>query len=382
MLLRKTSKIKKNDIARPLRFGLLSTLLVSQLLAQDDPPDISILSGKEIYIQFCSRCHGDDGKGNIPKEMLQNMDAPPPDLTEPYFNSGEKRLAWFRVIKFGGDIECLSMSMPSWGESFSDRQIEEMVEHIKTFVPQHEYPQGEVNFLRAHAVTKAFVEQEALLIPTYTSKTVNGENRSETKTTFYYASRFGNRFQYELKAPIQSASSSSGREFGLGNLELGFKYAFFDDHSNGIILSTGIEAEVPTGDESKGFSSGTIIGIPYIAAGIGVGHSVEFQGSAKIDAPFNRSKANPELKYGFSTAFILSDSRMGLFPGIEITGTKDLTNRTHMFSIIPKLYVGLTKRGHVGFSVGSEIPVSSEKAFSSRWLAFLLWDYADGGLWW
>ncbi len=364
-----------------MKHAICFSILSLTAYAQDEQPDIAKLSGKEIYSQFCSRCHGDDGKGQIPEEMIQNMEAPPPDLTEPYFSSGEKRKSWHRVIKYGGSVEGLSMSMPSWGESFSDKQIGEMIEHMKTFVPQEEYPQGEANFLRAHSVTKAFVEQEALLIPTFTSKTVNGVSFNETSTTFYYANRFDNRFQYEAKLPIRTVSSAARSDAGLGNLELGIKYAFADDYRGPSIIAVGFEVELPTGSESKGFSSGTAVAVPYIAAGIGLGPA-EFQASAKVEAPFDRSKASPEFKYGFSTTFIPSDSRLGFFPGIELSGRKDLSTDEHLMTIIPKLYIGLTRRGHIAISVGREIPVSGEKPFDSRWLAFFLWDYADGGLWW
>jgi len=364
-----------------VKYIVCFTILTLSAYAQDEQPDISRLSGKEIYVQFCSRCHGDDGKGQILEELILNMEAPPPDLTEPYFSSGEKRKSWHRVIKYGGSIEGLSMSMPSWGESFSDNQIGEMIEHMKTFVPQEEYPQGEANFLRAHSVSKAFVEQEALLIPTFTSKEENGITVNETRTMLYYANRFANRFQYEAKIPVQTFSTPTRKEAGLGNLELGLKYALADNYQTPSIVSLGFEVELPTGSESKGFSSGTVVAVPYIAAGIGLGPA-EIQVSAKVEAPFDRSKASPELKYGFSATFIPSDSRLGFFPGFEFTGTKDLSTYEHFMSLIPKLYIGLTRRGHVAVSIGREIPIAGEKPFDTRWLAFLLWDYADGGLWW
>ncbi len=376
-LLKKTS----NSIARTLRVGLFCIVLAGSLPAQEQDIDLSRLSGREIYVQFCSRCHGEDGKGNIPEEMLQNMEAPPPDLTEPYFNSAEKRLAWFRVIKFGGDIEGLSMSMPSWGESFSDKQIQEMIEYMKSFIPQDDYPQGELNFLRAHSVTKAYVEQEALIIPAYTLKNAR-QRASETATILYYANRFGNRFQYEVKAPIKSVSSPLRNDWGLGDIELGVKYAFFDDYIKGTIASVGFEVELPTGDEGRGFGKGTVVAVPYFAAGMSANKFLELQGSARIDAPLDPAMANAGLKYGVSAVLILSDSRQGLFPGFELSGQKNLTSEESVFSIIPKVYVGLTRRGHVAISFGIEIPISAQKPFNSRWLAFFLWDYADSGIWW
>jgi len=350
--------------------------------AQEQEIDLSKLTGKDIYVQFCARCHGDDGKGNIPEEMIQNMEAPPPDLTDGYFNTRERRRDWFNVIKFGGGVRGLSMSMPSWGESFSDNQIEECVEYLKTFVEQDRYPQGELNFIRAHTVTKAFVEQEALLIPTFTSRTENGVAVTESNTVLYYANRFGPRFQYEVKLPIQTISSSAQNQWGIGDLELGWKYAFYDDYRARTIATLGLEAALPTGDESKGFGAGTIIVVPYAAAGIGLSDVVELQASAKIETPLEKSKGNPELIYSFSATLTLPESKHGFFPGIEIVGTKNLGVSDHSISLVPKLYIGITQRGHLAVSVGKEIPIYGKEPFDARWRAFFLWDYVDGGLWW
>jgi len=362
--------------------AVFTVSIVHLVHAQDQEIDLSKLSGKDIYVQFCARCHGDDGKGNIPQEMIQNMEAPPPDLTDGYFNTRERRKDWFNVVKFGGGSRGLTMSMPSWGESFTDKQIEECVDYLKTFVDQDRYPQGELNFIRAHSVTKAFVEQEALLIPTFTSKIENGVRMNESSTVVYYADRFGPRFQYEVKLPIQTMSSPGQNEAGIGDLELGWKYAFYDDYRNSTIATVGLEAALPTGSEAKGFGAGTVIAVPYAAAGLGVSDILEFQGSAKVETPLDKSKGDPELVYALSATLTLPESKQGFFPGIELVGTKNLGVSEHVISIVPKLYIGITKRGHIAISIGSEIPISGEKPFESRWLGFLLWDYVDGGLWW
>jgi mono/diheme cytochrome c family protein len=138
---------------------------LSQEEETDETP-LEQMSGKQIYATFCSRCHGDDGRGDVPRELIENMEVEPPDLTEPYFSSREKRKDWRAVVAHGGGARGLSMAMPAWGEALSELQIHETIEYIKSFVDQERYPQGELNFVRGHTTTKAFVEQEALLIPT------------------------------------------------------------------------------------------------------------------------------------------------------------------------------------------------------------------------
>ncbi len=355
------------------------------LQAQDETREIKkieMMTGKEIYVEFCARCHGADGKGQIAPEMIQNMDAPPPDFTDPYLSSSEKHRSWFNVVKEGGGIEGLSMSMPAWGEAISDKQIQEVVEYIKSFVNQDEYPQGELNFIRSHIVTKAFAEQEALIIPSLTTSTVNGQKETGTETILYYANRFGNRFQYEGQFPLKTMHSSSGNDFGIGDVELDLKYAFHDDYKNLNILSAGLELKLPTGDEVKGLGTGTFTLIPYLAGGLEIRDLIQFQTSLELETPFKRSKGDPQVNFAVSSTVLTTQARQGLFPGLEFVASKNLASSEQTLSVVPTLYWAVTKRGHVALSFGAEVPLSGEKSFDTRWLAFLMWDYADGGLWW
>ena len=369
------------------QFRLSVTVLlfvVMHAAAQDDSiavARIEFMSGKELYADFCSRCHGQDGRGKISEEMIGNMDAPPPDFTDPYFSSGEKRRSWFNVIKYGGGIEGLSMSMPAWGEAISDSQINQLVDRLKSFVDQDRYPQGELNFVRAHTVTKAMAEQEALLLPSWTTSTVNGQKETSTRTVLYYANRFGNRFQYEAQVPLCTASVSGGSLYGLGDIELDFKYAFHDDAENLNILSAGFEWKLPTGSASKGFGTGTISAVPYLAGGLEIRDLLQFQSSLEVDAPLDRSKGTPELNFAVSSTLLTTQARQGIFPGLEFDASKNLGNDESTLSVVPTVYFTLSKRGHLALSVGRVFPVSGERTFDSQWLAFFLWDYPDGPLW-
>ncbi len=346
-----------------------------------DIENIKNMNGKQIYELFCAKCHGIDGKGNIPDEIKQNWDVPPPDFTDGYFNTREARNDWYAVIKYGGPARGLSQVMPAFGDIFTDEQIYDIIEHIKSFVDQKKYPQGEVNFLRAHYVKKAYVEQEFLLIPTYTYKFENGHNVNDTKVVLYYANRFGTRFQYEAKLPIQNFKSCVQNTTGIGDLELGLKYAFYDDYKSLSILTAGFEFSLPTGNEAKGFGKGTVVAVPYFAFGEGIFNGkFELQGSVQIETPLNRSKGNPELIYAFSATLILPEGRRGIFPGVELMGVKTLGANEHTISLVPKLYIALTRRGHLAISIGREIPIYGGSPFKYRYVSFVLWDYVDGGI--
>lgn len=347
----------------------------------DDIP-LEKMSGAQIYKSYCSRCHGDDGRGNIDPEILEGLEAPPPDFTEGYFSSREKRKDWQVVTAHGGGVRGLSMSMPAWGEALTEQQIAETVEYIKGFADQSLYPQGELNFFRGHRTTKAFVEQEALIIPSHQFRKVNGVTFSETQALLYYANRFGNRFQYELKAPLIARSAAGANDFGIGDVEVGLKYAFYDNYKSLTIFTAGLEAGLPTGSESKGYGAGTVVAVPYIAAGQGVGKHLQLSSSFKLEIPFDAAKGHTELRSSLLAVLVTGDSKQGFFPGVEFYLKDDLSSASYSLSIIPQMYWGITPRGHLAFSLGYEIPVAGTKPFDGRIAAFFLWDYVDGGLWW
>ncbi len=367
-------------------FGVvcLSLLLCNASPARQQEEEIPLekLSGKQIYAMFCARCHAEDGTGNIDPEMLAGMDAPPPDFTDGYFSSREKRKDWQAVIAHGGSVRGLSMSMPAWNDALTEKQIEETVEYVKSFVDQSKFPQGELNFFRGHYTTKAFVEQEALLIPSYQFKKENGLTNRETKVVAYYANRFGNRFQYEAKLPLLTKSGAGTAATGIGDLELGLKYAFYDNYRSLTIVTAGLEAALPTGSETKGFGAGTVTAVPYIAAAQGIGSSLQLSTSVKGEIPLDRTKGNPELRASFLSMLTLFESKQGVFPGLEVFVKKNLATYDYSLSLIPQVYWGITKRGHLALSLGAEIPVAGTKPFDGKIVAFFLWDYVDGGLWW
>jgi cytochrome c oxidase cbb3-type subunit 3 len=372
-------------IAFPASFALiLGVVALCQPLHAQESDELSIekLTGKQIYTFFCARCHGEDGKGNIDPEIIAGMEAPPPDFTDPYFSSREKRKDWKAVITSGGAARGLSMSMPSWGHVLTEEQINETVEYIKGFVEQDRYPQGELNFIRGHHTTKAFVEQEALLIPTYQTKRLAKGSSVETKITLYYANRFGDRFQYELKLPIHQRVFNTTRSSGIGDAQIGSKYVLYDNYKSMTILSTGIEVTAPTGSVEKGFGVGNMVFTPTVAVGQWIAEMVQLSGSVKIETPVNTQTNQPELRVSLLSVVTLDESKQGVFPGLEVSFKKNLSNAQQSVSFVPQLFWGITPRGHLALSIGAELPIGGARTFDRRFVAFLLWDYVDGGLWW
>jgi hypothetical protein len=78
---------------------------------------------------------------------------------------------------------------------------------------------------------------------------------------------------------------------------------------------------------------------------------------------------------------LTSDSKSGLFPGVESVLYNNLRTRSTTLTVLPKLYWGISLRGHIAVSIGPEIHVAGDERADVTWRAFFLWDYADGGIW-
>lgn len=345
--------------------------------AEAQSPDFRSMNGEEIYASVCSRCHGVYGRGNPPEEVLLGFEVAPRDFHEPYFNSRERRKDWVDVTRFGGPYRGLATTMPSFGDQLSDEQITEVVDYLKAFVDEGAYPQGESNFIRAHFVTKAFPEQEFLVLPEF--RRTKAPALSETRVMFYYSSRFADRFQFEVKAPAINRATPGGNDAGAGDAELGVKWAFFDRRTAPFIAAVGVDVGLPTA--TKGFGEEAFVAAPYVAAGVGMADLIQVQASAKLESPIAAGRTQT-LVGALSTTLTLPGGRQGLFPGLELVSETPFDGSPATLSLAPKLYAGLTKLGHVAVSVGAELPVVGERPYDVRVVAFFLWEYADGGIFW
>lgn len=86
--------------------------------AWDDAAAIS--SGKVIYEQSCSMCHGEDGSGGLPGA---------PDFTSP--EAGDD------LVSNSGEVFCVIAegrgNMPGWKETLTDEQMWQLITYLKTF---------------------------------------------------------------------------------------------------------------------------------------------------------------------------------------------------------------------------------------------------------
>ncbi|MEX1138450.1 MAG: c-type cytochrome [Bacteroidota bacterium] len=352
-----------------MKLLLLSHLCISiPAVAQDEVViGLDTRDGKLMYEAWCARCHGDDGKG--PAEGIV-LETPVPNFSDCSFTSREPRKDWQAVIMHGGPARGLSMTMPSWGEALSLEQADAIIGHIKTFCSESGWPEGELNFRRAQVTGKAFPENEVLIIPTFTAA---GSRSSSTKLA--YESRICKTGQWEIALPFARGPASSG----LGDIELAGKYTFHQSVSSLSIASVGVEVVVPSGSESKGLGDGIWKLAPFLAAAKGFGRSF-LQSSIKLEHPLH-SGQHTELFYNVAWTLPLTNEKKGFHPAIEFNGLTTFNESTTLF-VTPQLYYAISRKGHIAISLGAQIPVTGPKPFDYKIVSFLLWEYADGGLWW
>lgn len=92
-------------------------------------PDPLKFKGKRLYGWYCSPCHG--MKGNGKGFNAEYLDPKPADHTNAK-NMGERTdEKLFDTIYGGGKEVAKSTYMPPWGKTFSEAQINSLVEYIR-----------------------------------------------------------------------------------------------------------------------------------------------------------------------------------------------------------------------------------------------------------
>lgn len=83
--------------------------------------------GKHLFAQYCSTCHGDEGKGD--GQNASNLNPAPPDFSSSRIVRDPALLR--RVITQGSAAAGRSPLSPPWGRSLSAQQIDYLVEYCQ-----------------------------------------------------------------------------------------------------------------------------------------------------------------------------------------------------------------------------------------------------------
>jgi mono/diheme cytochrome c family protein len=359
------------------------------LLAQGEPtPSVGTRSplpvhatGKDVYEAACAACHGLDGKGS-PRATV-GFDVTLPDFADCAFATAEADQDWNTVVHEGGRIRGLDRHMPAFGDALSPEEIALAVRHVRTFCREPDWPRGDLNLPRAFFTEKAFPENEAVWATTFTSR---GER--SVGNELIYERRWGVRNQIEVNAPIvfeeaAAGPSESGQTWnrGLGDVAFAFKRTVYASMRTGRIAAAGMEIALPTGKEELGLGNGYTVFEPFAMWGQMLPRNsfLQMHGGAELPSDTVKGTREAYLRTAVGTTFF-EDRGFGRAwsPQVEVLWARPEHGASE-WDVVPQVQVTLSKIQHVRVAAGVRIPVTQREERHTQALAYLLWDWFDGG---
>jgi mono/diheme cytochrome c family protein len=329
-------------------------------------------SGKQLYDQGCAACHANDGTG-APRTLV-GFDTPLPDFTDCSFATPEADADWLAVAHAGGPVRAFDRRMPAFGEALSSDELTRIIQYIRGFCTEPAWPRGELNLPRALVTEKAFPENEAV----YTVRAASGKFSNE----FVYERRLGARTQWELVVPIDAQDPGTGWNHGLGDVAVAVKHVLFHDLNAGRILSAAGEIVFPTGNENAGLGKGTTLFEPFVSFGQILPSDRFLQAQAGVELSTNRSKAAHEAfwRLAYGRTFFEPGFGRAWTPMVELLAARELEDERGVhWDLVPQMQVSLSRRQHILLNAGVQFPLNQRTNRSTRFMAYLLWDWFDGG---
>jgi hypothetical protein len=302
-----------------------------------------------------------------------------PDFTDCSFVTREPDADWFAVAHDGGPARAFHQTMPAFGDALPEAELKASLDHIRAFCRSRHWPRGDLNLPRPIFTEKAFPEDEAVL-----STRVATKGQGEVMSKLVYEKRLFARGQLEVIVPFGFRDlGEKGWTAGLGDLAFGTKWVLLHSLRAGSILSLAGEVILPTGRKDRGYGKGTTVFEPFLSFGqLGPADSfLQLQLGAEI--PTETSVAEPELFWRGALGISFNQGRFGRAwsPMIEVLGARELEEgKSIAWDLVPQLQVSLSKRQHILFAAGVQIPLTDTETRKPQVLFYLLWDWFDGDL--
>jgi mono/diheme cytochrome c family protein len=335
-------------------------------------------TGEQTYRAACVACHGPDGRGQPRSVLGFEPPASFPDFTDCPVSSVEPDAMWIAVVHRGGRVRGLSHVMPAFEDALTDVEIRRVVQYLHSLCAEPRWPRGNLNFPRAFFTEKAFPENETV----FTMNAVSSHSRA-FENRVDYERRIGRRAQLEVGAPLnlrQNASGSWSR--GLGDINAALKYAFFDSNRRGSIAAAGGEVTLPTGKEAEGLGGGVTIFEAFGLYDQALPRAAFVQVHAGFERPADRDVEPSSLYWRTALGKTVNQNRFGRTwtPMVEILGAREfLRGARTEWDLVPQMQMSLSVFQHVRLDVGVRLPVNQRQTRSKSVLAYLLWDWGDGG---
>jgi mono/diheme cytochrome c family protein len=351
------------------------------LFAQNaqNPPELQLDTGKQIYEAACIGCHGPGGKGQ--PESTLGFEKPPqfPDFSDCNGSTREDTFDWRATIHEGGTGRGWSEIMPSFSEALTPGQINQVIQYLRTLCSENGWPMGELNLPRAIATEKAFPEDEWVLTSAVNMKKGAGSVDGE----LVYERRFGVRNQLEFAAPYSFLQRTNQSWVGgIGDLVLGYKRVMFAGRNS--IFSLQGEVAMPTGNHTQDLGSGVTTFGTFASFGQRLPGLSFVQVQTGAELPTDTQKATRSAFFHTVVGKTLSQNQgFGRIwtPMLEFLADRDLISgaRTN-WDLLPEVQVSLNKRHHVRLDIGVRTPVSNTVGRSPSLQFYVLWDWFDGGI--
>jgi hypothetical protein len=335
-------------------------------------------TGEDIFQATCASCHGSDGRGASPAQT--GLTVQPLDFTNCRRTNREPDHDWHAVIAEGGPARGFHRMMPAFGEILPEAEQETVLDYVRGFCADPAFPRGDLNFPRPLVTEKAFVEDEFVLS---TAVATRGPHNVDSKLV--YEQRFLRRQQFEIIVPFGVAKLEDGsREAGIGDIAAGLKTVLVASLRTGSILSIAGEVALPTGNKDKGFGKGVVRVEPFLSFGQSLPWNsfLHLQGGAEIPT---KEASGVELE-GFLRAALGTSIVNGKFgrtfsPIVEGVAFRELASgATTSLDVVPQVQISVSRRQHILASLGANIPALNREGRDVAAMAYVLWDWFDGGL--
>jgi len=351
----------KLSLARVIQCAVLLLSLSSPAIAQEAQIPKTV---PEMWNAWCSRCHGKDGTGKVAEPTVTVR---PMDFTNCKLATSEGDPDWEAVISKGGPVVGLSSQMPAFGDFLTAAQVSEFVGFVKKFCAEPGWPSGNLNLPRPMFAEKAFLEDEFILAPVASHRK---DEPKEYELAAIFEKRLGKRAQLEAVLPIGSLDAGSGRNSGIGDIELGLKYALNPTTSNHL-LTAGMDFVLPTGSEEKGLGGGLFGFEPYLATASTIGSQSYLQTQIKLELPSENTWKDQVTVYNIYFGHDVKLLPSSFTYGVELNGEND------ELAFTPQIRKGLSKSGALAGAFGVRIPINKRDEQGVKWVGYLLWEYLE-----
>jgi hypothetical protein len=367
----------------------LSSLFSASAHAETLAQKLGAQSGRQIFLAACSACHGEAGAGAPEAETVFVRPGTFPHFDRCDETTPESTLDWTAIVREGGRARGFSPIMPAFQEVLGDREINRVVTYLRGLCSEPDWPRGELNVPRALLTEKAFPESETVL-----TTTVATQGPASVVNELDYERTLGRRDQLEVAAPFGWSRQPSGAlAGGLGDVAVGIKHVLFAQiraspeqpsyDATGSILSLQAELTSPTGGARKGLGSGVWGAGLFLAYDIVMPAQtfLQFQGGADLPFTTRNGPRSVYLRSALGRSF--NEHKFGRLwsPTLEVVAARDLSGGAVTdWDAIPELQVTVNQRQHIRAAIGYSMPINHTAARPRQLIAYVLWDWFDGGL--